>query len=85
NYYKEHFFLLSAKIFIMSGIVIDSDKCKNCGICIEVCPFKLIGHSVHANIHGTITAEFQDKDNKCKGCALCAIMCPDIAIKEVRK
>ncbi len=67
----------------MPRIIIDTDKCKNCGICMAVCPNHLIGESDTANKFGVVTAEFKDKDNKCTGCAMCAISCPEIAIKEV--
>lgn len=70
---------------IMPRIIIDTEKCKTCGICIETCPNKLIKYSTQTNRQGNITAEFEDKLNKCTGCALCATVCPEIAIKEVRK
>ncbi len=67
----------------MAKIIIDKEKCKNCGICMETCPNKLIKCSTTLNAQGSITAEFKDENNKCTGCALCAIVCPEIAIKEV--
>ena len=67
----------------MGYIVIDKDKCKNCGICMAVCPNKLIRQSSDTNKQGSLTAEFYDENNKCTGCSLCAVSCPDIAIKEV--
>ncbi|MDO5437405.1 MAG: 4Fe-4S binding protein [bacterium] len=67
----------------MPRIIIDTEKCKNCGICIETCPNNLIGYSVCTNKQGNITAEFNDKEGKCTGCSMCALMCPEIAIKEV--
>lgn len=67
----------------MPRIIIDSEKCKSCGICMEVCPNKLIKYSTAQNCHGNIPAEFNDEGGKCIGCALCAISCPEIAIKEV--
>ena len=67
----------------MPRIIIDTEKCKSCGICIAVCPNKLIKFSDIPNVNGSITAEFSDKENKCTGCTMCAISCPEIAIKEV--
>lgn len=67
----------------MPRIIIDKEKCKSCGICIETCPNKLIKFALSTNKQGMVPAEFVDSDKKCTGCALCAISCPEIAIKEV--
>ncbi len=69
----------------MPNIVIDKEKCKACGICVNVCPKKLIEIGDETNSHGVKFAVFNEKENTCIGCALCAISCPDIAIKEVYK
>lgn len=69
----------------MSNIVIDKEKCKACGICVSVCPKKLISIGNDTNSQGSKFAVFNEKENTCIGCALCAISCPDIAIKEVYK
>lgn len=67
----------------MPRIIIDTEKCKSCGICINVCPNKLIRFGQNTNSCGNIPIEFVDENNKCTGCAMCAISCPEIAIKEV--
>ena len=66
----------------MSKIVIDETKCKSCGICISVCPNKLIKYSDKTNVQGLTPAEFIDRERKCTGCAMCAISCPENGIKE---
>ncbi len=68
----------------MSNIVIDKEKCKTCGICVSVCPKKLIKIGEDTNSSGYKYAVFNEEGG-CIGCALCAISCPDIAIKEVYK
>ena len=67
----------------MPKIIIDESKCKSCGICISVCPNKLMNYSKNTNAQGLTPAEFKDTEGKCTGCAMCAISCPEIAIKEV--
>ncbi len=68
----------------MAKIVIDKEKCKTCGICVSVCPKKLIEIGDETNSSGNKYAVFKE-ENACMGCAICAISCPDIAIKEVYK
>ncbi len=67
----------------MSHIVIDSNKCKACYLCIKECPKNLIKVSDKTNNLGNRVVEFNDPENKCLGCAMCATRCPDLAIKEV--
>lgn len=69
----------------MPNIVIDSEKCKSCGICVNVCPKKLIELGEETNSSGYKYAVFNDDKDACIGCTMCAISCPDIAIKEVCK
>lgn len=69
----------------MSNIVIDKEECKACGICVSVCPKKLIKIGSETNSSGSKYAVFDKQKDACLGCALCAISCPDIAIKEVYK
>ncbi|MBC7328121.1 ferredoxin family protein [bacterium] len=64
----------------MPKIVIDQERCKGCGLCIEFCPKKIIVWSKSFNQRGVHPAEFTDEE-KCIGCAFCAIMCPDAAIE----
>jgi 2-oxoglutarate ferredoxin oxidoreductase subunit delta len=65
-------------------IVINANKCKGCGLCIDVCPQKLIELGDFFNNQGYRPATFKNS-GKCKGCALCAIICPDIAIEVYRE
>lgn len=70
----------------MPEIKIDKEKCKNCMICVSVCPKKLIKpNTQHTNHAGNNYVEFEDKENQCLGCAMCAMSCPDMAIYEVTK
>lgn len=67
----------------MGRVVIDSEKCKGCFLCVDVCPQKILKKSETYNAKGIYTVYADDKNNKCLGCALCAKRCPDMAITEV--
>ena len=65
-------------------IVINKNLCKGCGLCIEVCPKKLLKLSDELNIKGLRVVVIED-DSECTSCALCAINCPDLAIEVFKK
>jgi 2-oxoglutarate ferredoxin oxidoreductase subunit delta len=77
------------KILAAGMIEIDSELCKDCKLCISVCPHRLIESSDRMNPKGYYPALFIEKPlkkegKKCTGCGLCAIACPEIAIEVYR-
>jgi 2-oxoglutarate ferredoxin oxidoreductase subunit delta len=64
----------------MGKIEVNRERCKACGLCIAVCPKKLIVFSPGPNTQGFYPAE-QSSEGECTGCALCAEICPDVAIE----
>ncbi len=64
-------------------MIIDSERCKGCELCIGVCPQKIIAVSEKVNKKGLRYVELVDAE-KCTGCGLCFKMCPDCAI-EIRE
>jgi len=63
----------------MFKVTVIGERCKECGICIEFCPRKVLKRGDKYNSRGyryTIVAY----PEKCIGCRLCEMMCPDFAI-----
>ena len=70
-------------------IEIDPELCKDCRLCIHVCPQHLIVPSDRMNQRGYSPVEFHEREikkeeRKCRGCSLCAISCPEVAIEVYR-
>ena len=67
----------------MAGkIIIDTERCKGCGLCVTVCPNSSIIISNRSNKAGYFPAQAVNSD--CTGCAMCAIICPDAIIEVYR-
>ena len=58
---------------------IDIERCKGCGLCVSICPKKVLEISDEVNSKGYFPA-YQARPEDCIYCALCCIMCPDVAI-----
>ncbi len=63
----------------MPTIVIDQDRCKGCGLCVDVCPKTLISIADRMNEKGVYPV-YSARPDECTGCKLCVIVCPDVAI-----
>ena len=59
--------------------IIDIERCKGCGLCVEVCPKKVLELSDKVNSKGYFPA-VQARPKDCVFCTTCCIMCPDVAI-----
>ena len=58
---------------------IDNDRCKGCGLCVIVCPKKVLEISEQVNTKGYFPA-YRAYPENCIYCAMCCTMCPDVAI-----
>ncbi len=69
----------------MSMIHIDTARCKGCGLCVSVCPKKILTLNSHAlNEKGYAPAMMADS-TQCILCGSCAVICPDVAITILRE
>lgn len=61
----------------------DEKHCKGCGLCVNVCPKKILQLSSRTNTSGYNVCECTDM-TKCIACAFCATMCPDSVITVIK-
>lgn len=66
------------------AIVVDTNRCKGCALCIEACPQQVIAMAKKVNVSGYPFVE-EVKAESCVGCAACGIVCPDGCITVYRK
>ena len=60
---------------------VNEEYCKGCGLCVTVCPKKILELSVErTNSKGYNPMQITNVD-ECIGCLSCAMMCPDVAIQ----
>lgn len=69
---------------IKGAIVVNTDRCKGCGLCIVACPKGVIALAGKVNVHGYQFVEPLRPDD-CIGCASCGIVCPDGCITVYKK
>ena len=56
------------------AIVVDTERCKGCQLCIIACPQKVIALANKVNLHGYPYVEAVNEE-ACVGCASCGIVC----------
>lgn len=60
-------------------ITIIEYRCKECELCINICPKKVLEKSNKLNIRGYYVPKVANPE-ACIGCKLCENICPDFAI-----
>ncbi len=68
---------------IKGAIVVDTERCKGCEVCITACPHGVIAMSDQVNRKG-YHFSFSAKPDLCTGCTNCAVVCPDGVITVYR-
>lgn len=69
---------------IKGRVVVDTERCKGCGVCVAACPCSVLALSSAVNGKGYPYAEMANAD-ACTGCASCGIICPDSCIVVYRQ
>lgn len=57
----------------MHNVIINLERCKRCGICIEFCPVQLFDTEIDG-------APIATRVEKCTACMQCELRCPELAI-----
>ena len=66
---------------LKGAIVVDTERCKGCNLCVVACPCDVLGlQPKEVNDRGYHFAYMANPD-KCIGCASCALVCPDACIE----
>jgi 2-oxoglutarate ferredoxin oxidoreductase subunit delta len=60
-------------------VIIAEDLCKGCGICVGLCPNKILRVSKDLSKRGFYPPETIEEGD-CSGCRICELVCPDLAI-----
>lgn len=74
---------MQGKVSVLAYITINEERCKNCGLCIENCPKKIISFTTYNNKKGYNPAKMKESE-ECTGCGICYTICPDICIEVYR-
>ncbi|MFN8206285.1 MAG: 4Fe-4S binding protein [Bacteroidales bacterium] len=68
---------------VRGAIVVDTEHCKGCELCIGACPTDVIRMEREVNSKGYHFAYMENPD-ACTGCTNCAVVCPDGVITVYR-
>ena len=69
---------------IKGAVVIDTDRCKGCNLCVVACPADVLALGKQVNTKGYNYAQAIQTDS-CIGCANCGQVCPDGCITVYKK
>jgi 2-oxoglutarate ferredoxin oxidoreductase subunit delta len=69
---------------IKGTIVVDTERCKGCEVCVVACPVGVLALADEVNSKGYHYSKMKNPDD-CTGCASCAMVCPDSVITVYRQ
>ncbi len=64
---------------VRGAIVVDTEKCKGCNLCVIECPTNTLALSPNVNAKGYNYA-YMENPEACIGCSNCGLVCPDSVI-----
>lgn len=64
---------------IKGAVVVNTERCKGCDLCVVACPSDVLRLSKDANVKGYNYSYMENADD-CIGCSACAYVCPDACI-----
>ncbi|NPA44962.1 MAG: 4Fe-4S dicluster domain-containing protein [Chlorobi bacterium] len=68
---------------IRGAIVVDTERCKGCDLCVVACPTNVIALNKEVNGKGYNPA-FPKNHEACIACMNCSLVCPDMCITVYR-
>jgi 2-oxoglutarate ferredoxin oxidoreductase subunit delta len=57
------------------SVILASDECKGCGLCVAACPPKVLHLAPRLNLSGYHPAAYDG--HGCTGCGICFFACPE--------
>ena len=67
---------------IKGTVVVDTERCKGCDLCVQACPQSVLELDAKVNSKGYYYATMVNED--CVGCMACGMVCPDAVITVYR-
>jgi 2-oxoglutarate ferredoxin oxidoreductase subunit delta len=68
---------------VRGAIIVDTERCKGCNLCVIACPTDVISLNEQVNGKGFNPAYPANHDS-CTGCMNCSMVCPDMCITVYR-
>lgn len=68
---------------VIGAVIVDTDNCKGCEVCIEACPQDVLTLNTSVNGRGYNYC-YMENPEACTGCSNCAVVCPDTCIEVYR-
>ncbi len=65
------------------AVIVDTERCKGCDLCVVACPTDVLSMSKEANTKGYNFSHMSNFE-ACTGCSTCANVCPDACITVYR-
>jgi 2-oxoglutarate ferredoxin oxidoreductase subunit delta len=72
------------KLMSQGTVLIQTDRCKGCALCVGVCPQHVLRLGEGYNARGYHPVQLDESAGSSTGCALCAVICPDVVFTVLR-